>query len=234
MTDRLLRRTGFACRELLEPALDGSWRDAYDVLTRMEWAGTVRRGYFVDGIQGSQFALPSARVTNAPDDPAPAAGVTWLAMLDPANIWAQASTRWISDAGLAARVPRAPGNWVALVDGRPVLAAVSWGQRLIPLPAAQELQDRALAAVSALFPRLPRDTHPFLQVRYWDQGDILGTPAAEVLRRQGFGRDTQGLRLYRQYTNADAKLVCRLACESNGEIRTSRCTPASAFRNPYA
>jgi ATP-dependent Lhr-like helicase len=193
--DRLLRRTAFACRELLEPSLDGTWRDAYDVLTRMEWAGTVRRGYFVDGIQGSQFALPAARLEAGSG----AAEVTWLSMLDPANIWAQASTRWISDTGLAARVPRAAGNWVALVDGRPVLAATSWGNRLIPLPAPEEQQRQALLAVASLFPRLPRNTHPYLQVRYWDQGEIAGTPFADVLRQQGFGRDTQGLRLYRQY-----------------------------------
>ena len=32
------------------------------MLTRMEWAGTVRRGYFVEGITGSQFALPGVHV----------------------------------------------------------------------------------------------------------------------------------------------------------------------------
>ena len=62
--ERFLRRTGFACRELLEAEADGSWRDAYDVLTRMEWAGTVRRGYFVDGIAGSQFMTPGVRLEN--------------------------------------------------------------------------------------------------------------------------------------------------------------------------
>ncbi len=193
--DRLLRRTAFACRELLEPALDGTWRDAYDVLTRMEWAGSVHRGYYVDGISGSQFALPSVRLT------ADAASqyVTWLSMLDPANIWSQASTRWISDTGLTARVPRTPGSWVALVDGHPVLAVVSWGQRIIPLPAPEEQQQLALATVATLFPRLPRLTHPFMQVRHWDQQEILNSPAEEPLRKQGFMRDPQGLRLYRQY-----------------------------------
>ena len=60
--ERLMRRNGFACRELIEPEVDGVWRDCYDVLTRMEWAGTVRRGYFVEGITGSQFALPGVHL----------------------------------------------------------------------------------------------------------------------------------------------------------------------------
>ena len=34
------------------------------------------------------------------------------------------------------------------------------------------------------------------------------------------------------YTKTDAKLVWRRAFESNGEIRTSRWTPASGSRNP--
>jgi hypothetical protein len=125
--------------------------------------------------------------------------VRWISMVDPANVWARVSTRWMSDSGEAARVPRVAGSWIALVDGRPVLAAVSWGQRLIPLPAAWEQQELAILAVAQLFPRLPRAERPHLEVRYWDQQEIVGSPAEELLRRQGFSRDTQGLRLYRQY-----------------------------------
>jgi ATP-dependent Lhr-like helicase len=194
--DRLLRRTAFACRELLEPAVDGPWRDAYDVLTRMEWAGTVRRGYFVDGIAGAQFALPTAGLT---DTLPPTATPVWLAMLDPANLWSRVSTRWITDTGLAARVPRAPGNWIALLHGRPVLAATGWGQRLIPLPAPEDDHRRALESVHTLLPRLPRLAHPYLAVKFWNDVEILNTPADAILRAQGFTRDLQGLRLYRNY-----------------------------------
>ena len=35
-------------------------------------------------------------------------------------------------------------------------------------------------------------------------------------------------------TSTSAKLVCRRFCESNGLIRTSRCTPRSLRRRPYA
>ena len=36
------------------------------------------------------------------------------------------------------------------------------------------------------------------------------------------------------YTNTEVKEVCRLALESNGEIRTNRCTPFSPFKLPKA
>jgi ATP-dependent Lhr-like helicase len=192
--ERLLRRTGFACRELLEPEVDGPWRDCYDVLTRMEWAGTVRRGYFVEGISGSQFAAPAVRLGgDATGD------VVWLSMQDPANVWSQVNTRWVSDAGEPARIARAAGNWIALVEGRPVLAAVNWGHRLIPLPAEDGQHERALATLHTLLDRLPRSHRNYLDVRQWDQQDIVGSVAENILRQQGFTRDTQGLRLYRRY-----------------------------------
>ncbi|MCL2647672.1 MAG: DEAD/DEAH box helicase [Phycisphaerales bacterium] len=195
--DRLLRRTGFACREMIEAGIDGPWRDCYDVLSRMEWAGAVRRGYFVEGISGSQFALPVARLESLASHTA----VQWLAMLDPANVWARVDARWLSEAGESIRIPRTPGNWIALVEGRPVLAAVNWAHRLVPLPASWEQHLQALQAIPALLPRQPRLQHPHLDVRQWDQQDIIGSRADEPLRCVGFTRNTQELRLYRKYTD---------------------------------
>ncbi len=37
-----------------------SWRAIYRELKRLEYRGEVRRGYFVRGLGGAQFALPSA------------------------------------------------------------------------------------------------------------------------------------------------------------------------------
>ncbi len=55
-------------------------------LAAMEEAGRVRRGYFVEGLGGSQFALPGAldrlRAGEAP-------GVVTLAAADPANLSVQ-------------------------------------------------------------------------------------------------------------------------------------------------
>ena len=106
--ERLLRRTGFACRELLEPEVDGPWRDCYDVLTRMEWAGTVRRGYFVEGITGSQFALPGVHLEDR------GSRMKWFGC----RCWTRrmfgraVATRWLSDSGEGARVCAVQGNWM--------------------------------------------------------------------------------------------------------------------------
>ena len=61
------------------------WRAIYDVLRRMEYRGEVRRGYFVRGLAGAQFALPEAveRLRAAADDQEPPFVAMWSA--DPAN-----------------------------------------------------------------------------------------------------------------------------------------------------
>ena len=48
--------------------LPGGFATVGDVLRAMEDAGTVRRGYFVENLEGAQFAWPGAidRVREAP------------------------------------------------------------------------------------------------------------------------------------------------------------------------
>src|SRR5205085_1177228 len=55
----LLERYGVIARELalMDERLP-PWRVLYEVLSRLELAGEVRRGYFVEGLSGAQFALP--------------------------------------------------------------------------------------------------------------------------------------------------------------------------------
>ena len=86
----LLQRYGVVARELalLDPWMP-PWRVLYEVLSRMELAGDVRRGYFVEGLSGPQFALPEA-VQLLQDLHLPStatAPVVLLHSLDPANLY---------------------------------------------------------------------------------------------------------------------------------------------------
>src|SRR5689334_23905638 len=56
-----LERYGVVSREIWRrerPAI--GWRAVYRELKRLEFRGDVRRGYFVNGLTGAQFALPQA------------------------------------------------------------------------------------------------------------------------------------------------------------------------------
>src|SRR5204862_6579822 len=78
----LLERYGVVARELalLDPWLL-PWRVLYEVFSRLESAGEVRRGYFVEGLSGAQFALPEAVKRLA--EPGTDDTVVFLNALDP-------------------------------------------------------------------------------------------------------------------------------------------------------
>ncbi|HMH26165.1 MAG TPA: hypothetical protein VK542_06205, partial [Gemmatimonadaceae bacterium] len=66
-----------------------SWRSIYRELKRLEFRGEVRRGYFVKGLGGAQFALPDAVEwlrTVAGEDQS-SAGFVVMAASDPGNVY---------------------------------------------------------------------------------------------------------------------------------------------------
>jgi ATP-dependent Lhr-like helicase len=124
-----LERDGVLMREAnLGGAFDFS--RLYPVLKAQEETGRLRRGYFVEGLGATQFALPGAeerlRGHREPDDAAPA---RVLAACDPANPWG-AALAW-PRAG-EGRLQRAAGCRVVLGEGR-LLAWVGRGARTLVL-----------------------------------------------------------------------------------------------------
>jgi ATP-dependent helicase Lhr and Lhr-like helicase len=108
----LLDRHGVVTRDtVLGEGVPGGFAGLYPVFTALEDVGRVRRGYFIDGLGGSQFALPGAvdrlRRSDAP-------GMLVLAAADPANVYGS-TVPW--PAHPTARPARRGGAWVILVDG---------------------------------------------------------------------------------------------------------------------
>jgi ATP-dependent Lhr-like helicase len=61
IAQQLLNRYGVVARETVIPEnMPGGFGAIYEVLKALEESGRIRRGYFVDGLGASQFALPSA------------------------------------------------------------------------------------------------------------------------------------------------------------------------------
>ncbi len=114
----LLQRYGIVSREMaaLDPAAP-VWRILYEVLSRMELAGEVRRGYFVEGLSGAQFALPEAarmlQELSVPAQPQPP--LLLLHSLDPANLYGSGAPFDLAlVAGGARPFHRRAGNWLVL------------------------------------------------------------------------------------------------------------------------
>ncbi len=146
----LLERHGVLTREAARgEGVPGGFAGVYPVLRAMEESGRARRGYFVSGLGGAQFALPgavdrlrSSRGAAGTGEP-PAAVV--LATTDPANAY-----------GVALPWPvtgprRVAGAYVVLLDGLATLYVEKGGKALVALrPYDGEWEAQAVAAVTTL------------------------------------------------------------------------------------
>jgi ATP-dependent Lhr-like helicase len=121
----LLERYGIVARELaLMDAAMPPWRVLYEILSRLELTGEVRRGYFVEGLSGAQFALPDAarRLQEIASPSSVQAPAILLHSLDPANLYGSGAALELLAAGAEPRsFLRRAGNWLVVKAGRPVL-----------------------------------------------------------------------------------------------------------------
>jgi ATP-dependent Lhr-like helicase len=197
----LLQRYGVVARELalLDPWL-APWRVLYEVLSRMELAGEVRRGYFVEGLSGAQFALPEAatllqELTLPSTATAP---VVLLHSMDPANLYGSGAPFDIAllDGGTRPLLRR-PGNWLTLRAGRPVLLVEQQGRRLTALPSAsREDVLAATACLPGIFDHGRGLSGHKLTVEEWNGRPVTTTEGRELLEAAGFVRDYNAMTLY--------------------------------------
>ena len=131
LAELLLERYGIVTREtVLAEGVPGGFSALYGELANLETLGTARRGYFVEGLGGAQFALPAAieRLRGLrSDEPA---GALVLAATDPANPYG-ASLPWPQARRRAGAPPgRVPGAYVVTLDAEPVLYVERGGKGL--------------------------------------------------------------------------------------------------------
>ncbi len=138
----LLERYGIVTREaVLAEGIPGGFASLYGELANLETLGTARRGYFVEGLGGAQFALPAAveRLRGLrSDEPA---GPQVLAATDPANPYG-AVLPWPKREDSSRRPSRVPGAYVVTVGSEPVLYVERGGKGLLPLGEPDEHASR--------------------------------------------------------------------------------------------
>src|SRR5205809_1767330 len=129
----LLERQGIVTRDgVRAEGIPGGYGAVYGELKALETLGLCRRGYFVEGLGGAQFALGGAverlRELRPREGEEPDALV--LAAADPAQPYG-AALPWPKRAG--ARAARAAGARVVLLGGEPALFVERGGRSLVPL-----------------------------------------------------------------------------------------------------
>ncbi|MBV8760502.1 MAG: DEAD/DEAH box helicase [Deltaproteobacteria bacterium] len=141
----LLERWGIASPKAARAdELAGGWTAVADVMRAMEDAGTIRRGYFVESLEGTQYAWPGAidRLREAPRSAAPRVDV--LAAVDPANAWGSVLP-WPELRDPDARPARRVGATAVLVDGALALWLEPKGKRIATAALPDETIELALA-----------------------------------------------------------------------------------------
>jgi ATP-dependent helicase Lhr and Lhr-like helicase len=182
--ETLLARYGVLTREaVLGEQIAGGFVGLYPVLRAFEESGRARRGYFVEGLGGSQFALAGAadRLRTFRDG---GGGVVALAATDPANPygavlpWPQAKVR----------LARVAGAYVVLDQGQPVLYLQRGGRALVTLGAVDPGHIEALMRLAGNGVKV--------EIREVDGEKIRSTALAAVLGEAGFSISPKGMVRY--------------------------------------
>jgi ATP-dependent Lhr-like helicase len=176
----LLERYGIVGRDtVLAEGVPGGYAGLYPVFAALEDVGTARRGYFVEGLGGSQFGMPGAVDRLRSREPG---GLVVLAAADPANAYG-AGIAW--PAHRVAKAARRAGAYVVIDDGA-LIAFVDRGGRSVSAyvddPSAVA---RGLALVG---PRFKRWT-----IERINAIPVADSPHREAIVAAGFSPGYRGL-----------------------------------------
>ncbi|WP_390622629.1 DEAD/DEAH box helicase [Tautonia rosea] len=192
----LLNRYGVLCRETAK--LDRwapAWSELRAALDLAELRGEVRRGYFVSGLSGVQFATESFvealrqhHVQEQNSRP------VLISTIDPANLYGSgAPFAFPLREDLGIRFARSSSNHLVLLHGRPAILSERFARRLTVLPWVEgEEIEKAFGMLS----RLVAPGRRVLKINEINGQPALRSNFAGSLLRAGFVRNPPGLAFY--------------------------------------
>lgn len=196
----LLERYGVVSREAARAErMQGGFGALYRTLRAMEEAGKIRRGYFVEGIAGIQFAhagavdrLRAIRADLEEREADPTARIVALSAVDPANPYGVLLPWPPTENPELSRPRRIPGAIVVLSSGRPSLY-VSARKRELLLFAGVNLAEILPAALDAVRALPVRGGRRRLVIEAICGIPFSASPHVALLHRCGFERSYRGL-----------------------------------------
>src|SRR4051794_21006855 len=184
LAELLLERQGIVTRDGVRgEGIPGGYGAVYGELRALETLGTCRRGYFVEGLGGAQFALGGAverlRELRPREGDDPERLV--LAAADPAQPYG-AALPWPRRAG--GRAARVAGASVVLLGGEPALFVERGGRSLVPLRDPDDAWLRP--ALDALVAHVRAGRGRRLAVERFDGAAISDSEILPLLVEAGF------------------------------------------------
>ncbi len=208
LAELLLERYGIVTREqVLAEGIAGGFALLYDTFCNLETLGLSRRGYFIEGMGGAQFALPGAveRLRAAqPEDPhreggadragGRGRGALVLAAVDPAQPYG-ASLPWPRREASRSRPSRVAGAYVVMVEQEPVIFVERGGRGLMTLHDPEQDTEAVADGLRALAVAVRAGRVPKLALERIDGAPAISSPLADALVEMGFAPGPRRLTL---------------------------------------
>jgi ATP-dependent Lhr-like helicase len=181
LAELLLERYGILTRELvLAEGVSGGFAALYDSLAQLETLGVCRRGYFIEGLGGAQFALPGAVERLRAQRDIESAPALVLAATDPAQPYGTALSWPKRDE--RRRPARVGGAYVVLVGAELAVYVEPARRGLLTFMEDERLR----LALSALAEAVGAGRIRKLDLERVDGEPILGSPIEPLLVELGF------------------------------------------------
>ncbi|HTR82816.1 MAG TPA: DEAD/DEAH box helicase [Bacteroidota bacterium] len=191
---QLLLRYGIVAREIAKREENLlPWPLLALELQRMELRGEIRRGYFVEGLSGMQFALPAAidvlkSINNEQltmNNEAPIV----INACDPSNPYGVGIEAGLTKFPEGVRFARHPLNYFVFFHGSPVLWIESFGARIYTVDETAPDVLRSSLQQFAAHVRASHKNESEIVVEYCNGVRPTESPLAETFRSLGFYRD---------------------------------------------
>lgn len=178
-----------------------SWSELYNWLKNNEFTSGIKRGFYLEGLSGIQFARDNdLEQIRQFDQPQQAESYITLCSCDPANPY-----RDLLSSSLPVRFPKQQGTAMVFESGRPVLLVREYGSTLQPLTDRQEVIEKATASfVNSFQNRCLWVGKKNIFTEYWKEGKaeepvkIEDSPVYDKLLECGYDRGYSGVTLWRK------------------------------------
>jgi ATP-dependent Lhr-like helicase len=194
LAELLLERYGIVTREqVLAEGVKGGFAMLYDTFANLETLGVCRRGYFLEGMGGAQFALPgaverlrSSRAGSVDDGAQGGPSALVIAAADPAQPYG-AALPWPKRADGERRPARVAGAYVVTISEQPVLYVERGGRGLLTLADARaDTRETVVQALQALAAAVRARRVPKLALERIDGAPAVSSELADSLLELGF------------------------------------------------
>jgi ATP-dependent Lhr-like helicase len=197
----LLKRNGILVKEFYRRESGFlPWYQIFQVLKRLEWQGEIRRGYFIDGLSGIQYALPEAveLLSSLPDkevDDNPYI----LSTIDPLFPFG-GNIDWAIDRenGKKLEIRKISGNHFIFVSEKPVIYSENYASRLWILESLEKGKMQKVIFSLKNWMRLPDNIRPVkkIEIKSINEESAVESIFSDLFYKAGFEREGNSIVLW--------------------------------------